>query len=174
MSVKYYHRQTNWLTLIFSVFSLLVSTLIILSIEFDQELLQNLNHYFHISKTEMYLYPILTLIVVCLITAIFSSMIITINKQEIKWHFGPGIWHKTINLADIENLQKVRNKWWYGWGIRRYKSGWLYNVSGLNAIEITLKSGKQFRLGTDEPEKLYKSISKILEKFNRAKGEHIG
>lgn len=174
MLVIYSHRQTNWLTLIFSMVSLLVSIFIVLNIEFNQALLQNLNHFFHISKTEMYLYPILTLIIIFVITSIFSSILITINKQQIKWHFGPGIWRKTINLADIEKYRKVRNKWWYGWGIRRYKSGWLYNVSGLNAIEITLKSGKQLRLGTNEPEKLYKSISKVLEKFKWPKGEYIG
>ena len=40
---------------------------------------------------------------------------------------------------------------------RRYRHtphGWLYNVSGWEAVEITLPSGKRFRLGTDEPRRL--------------------
>jgi hypothetical protein len=35
---------------------------------------------------------------------------------------------------------------------------WLWNVSGLNAIELTLKNSKRFRIGTDEPEKLVDAI----------------
>jgi len=48
----------------------------------------------------------------------------------------------------------VRNKWWYGLGIRLTPHGWLYNVSGLDAIEIVRRSGKTFRVGTDEPKAL--------------------
>ncbi len=174
MPVQYFQRQTNWLTLIFSVISLLISIIIILGIKFDPELLQNLSYYFHFSNTEMYLYPILTLLGVFIITALFSSMVITLNKRTLKWYFGPGIWRKKISLADIERYDKVRNKWWNGWGTRRFKQGWLYNVSGLDAIEITLNSSKKIRLGTNDPAKLCKAISKGIEKLNRLKSNKIG
>jgi hypothetical protein len=45
----------------------------------------------------------------------------------------------------------VRNCWWYGWGIRRGPDFRLYNVSGLDAVELRLKSGEVRRIGTDDP-----------------------
>jgi hypothetical protein len=34
----------------------------------------------------------------------------------------------------------------------------LWNVSGLDAIELTFATGKRFRIGTDEPGKLLEAI----------------
>jgi hypothetical protein len=36
---------------------------------------------------------------------------------------------------------------------------WIYNVSGFDAVEITMKNGKIYRIGTDEPLKLEQAIS---------------
>ncbi len=46
--------------------------------------------------------------------------------------------------------------WYYGWGIRGWlwPKMWIYNVSGFDAVEIKLKNGKMYRIGTDEPKKL--------------------
>ena len=30
-------------------------------------------------------------------------------------------------------------------------SGWMFNVSGLDALELVLANGKRFRIGTDNP-----------------------
>ena len=38
------------------------------------------------------------------------------------------------------------------------RNGWLFNVSGLQAVEIFLRSGKKYRIGTDEPERLVEAI----------------
>ena len=61
------------------------------------------------------------------------------------------------NKKEIE-AQPVTNKWYYGWGIKRTPHGWLFNVSGLQAVEITLRSAKKYRIGTDEPERLADAI----------------
>jgi len=34
----------------------------------------------------------------------------------------------------------------------------MFNVSGLDAVEITLISGKRFRIGTDKPNKVVEAI----------------
>jgi hypothetical protein len=47
---------------------------------------------------------------------------------------------------------------WYGWSIRLTPHGWLYSVSGLAAVELTLQDGKRLRIGTDEPERLCQAI----------------
>jgi len=59
---------------------------------------------------------------------------------------------------EIEDATPVRNHWFYGWGIRLTPHGWLYNVSGLGAVEIVLSSGKHYRIGTDRPEELAQAI----------------
>ena len=45
----------------------------------------------------------------------------------------------------------MRNEWYYGWGVRLTPYGWMFNVSGLDAVELTFESGKRFRIGTDRP-----------------------
>ncbi|MBK9953017.1 MAG: hypothetical protein IPP10_16520, partial [Candidatus Competibacteraceae bacterium] len=71
---------------------------------------------------------------------------------------GIGLIRKSIPLAEIVEVKPVRNSWLHGWGDSLDAPGWLYNVSGWEAVEITLRSGKRFRLGTDEPQKLARAI----------------
>jgi hypothetical protein len=40
--------------------------------------------------------------------------------------------------------------------------GWLYNVSGLRAVEVGLKSGRKYRVGTDEPERLEAALKQRI------------
>ena len=43
-------------------------------------------------------------------------------------------------------------------------NGWLYNVSGLQAIELTFKNRKSVvRIGTDKPEEVALEINKLIE-----------
>ncbi len=82
---------------------------------------------------------------------LFYSLTIEISNGELRWHFGPGLIHKRVPLDQIVSAQPVRTSWIDGWGIHWGRFGWLYNVSGCDAVAITLRSGKRFALGTDEP-----------------------
>jgi hypothetical protein len=97
-------------------------------------------------------------------TMLFGTLTIEIKDGILKSGFGPGLIRKTVRLADIEACRVVRNPWYYGWGIRMTPHGWLYNVSGTRAVEITLKGAGKFRLGTDEPEVLCQAIMRSLAK----------
>jgi len=68
--------------------------------------------------------------------------------------FGPGIWRYRIALAEVDGVAIVRNKWWNGFGIRMRPGFRLYNVSGLDAVELRLKTGEVRRIGTDDPQGL--------------------
>ena len=92
--------------------------------------------------------------------ALMSSMTVRVDKGQLIWHFAFGFWKKTINLAEISLAQQVHNKWWYGWGVKRIRGGWLYNVSGMQAVEVKLENGRLFRLGSDEPEELVAAIER--------------
>lgn len=89
---------------------------------------------------------------------LFSSLTVSVDSQALRWHFGPGFWRKRVPLAEIAGVEAVRNRWWYGWGIRAIPEGWLYNVSGLDAVEIGLTNGRRIRIGTDEPARLVEAI----------------
>jgi hypothetical protein len=54
--------------------------------------------------------------------------------------------------------EPIRIRWWYGWGIHVTPCGWLYNVSGFDAVAITLRDGRKFALGTDDPQELTAGI----------------
>ena len=87
----------------------------------------------------------------------------SVDNEKIRISYGIGLIKKTIDIHNIERIEIVRNKWYYGLGIRIIKNGWLYNIQGLNAIELKLKNSKSIiRIGTVDNKKLKKEIeSKI-------------
>lgn len=114
-----------------------------------------------------------TLSVVMLVIAIlFGSLTIEINDEFICWHFGPGFWKKRLALADIRECRSVENALWWGFGIRNYGAGWLYNVSGIHAVELQLASGAVLRLGTDEPNFLKAAIDESVNMCSNSAGEN--
>ena len=97
-------------------------------------------------------------VTVILVLFLFSSLNVTVSEELLVLHFGPGVISKRIKLEEVREVQPVRNRWYYGWGIRLTPHGWLFNVSGLDAVELLLGSGRRFRVGTDEPEVLARAI----------------
>jgi hypothetical protein len=81
---------------------------------------------------------------------VFSTLTVEVSTTELTWFFGPGFWRKNIARDEIVSAVPVRNKWWWGWGVRLTPRGWLYNVAGLEAVEIALRSGKVLRIGSDK------------------------
>ena len=107
--------------------------------------------------------PLLASSAIILIWAILlDSLTVRISNNFIEIRFGIGIIRKQFAIAKIQSATIVRNKWYYGWGIRLTPHGWLYNVAGLDAVEIRLNNGKQYRIGTDEPKELHKAINSAL------------
>ena len=69
---------------------------------------------------------------------------------------------RSRELADIASATITRTTFWEGWGIRLTRRGWLYNVSGNDAVLIARHNGKSFLLGTDEPRKLKVALDAVL------------
>lgn len=93
-----------------------------------------------------------------LLAVLFSSLTVYVTDRELVFYFGPGFWTRRFALDDIISAEAVRNAALYGWGIRYTPHGWLYNVSGLRAVEVTVRGEGQIRIGTDEPEALEQAI----------------
>jgi len=101
--------------------------------------------------------------IMALILFILASLVslqVIIDGKYLRIKFSFGIYQKKFSLNDIMSANIVKNHWHYGWGIIRWL--WpkmlIYNVSGFNAVEIKLKNGKTFRIGTDKPKKLEQTI----------------
>jgi hypothetical protein len=107
---------------------------------------------------------ILVEIVLVAMAFLFYSMTVEISGDILFIRFGPGLIRKQIPLSGIRDVRIVRNPWYYGWGIHVTPQGWLYNVSGLAALEIELESGKCLRIGTDDPRGLQEAIVKTSRK----------
>lgn len=85
---------------------------------------------------------------------LFSSLTVEVEEREVSWHFGPGLWRYRIARPEIESVAVVRNSWLHGFGIRVGPGFRLYNVSGLDAVELRLKTGDIRRIGTDDAQGL--------------------
>ena len=97
-------------------------------------------------------------VVLVAVALVFSSLTIEVGDNELRWFFGPGFWSYRLPLDDIETVAAVRNRWWNGLGIRMRPGFRLYNVSGLDAVELRLKSHEVRRIGTDDPQGLMEAL----------------
>jgi hypothetical protein len=92
----------------------------------------------------------------------FNGLAVRVTAEEVHVAFGPGVLRRRIPVSQIRGAEPVRNRWWYGWGVRYTPRGWLWNVGGLDAVELDLASGRRFRIGTDEPQALAGAIRRAI------------
>ncbi len=93
-----------------------------------------------------------------------SRLTVEIKDGLLEARFGIGVIRKRVRLEEIESYRAVKNHWYYGYGIRLTPYGWLYNISGNDAIELKQKNGKTFRIGTDDPAGLETALRLSLNK----------
>lgn len=137
--IRYHHRQLGALTLMIGMASILLFAALLYFVE---------PHPVGIA--------VLILLVVCF--SLFSTLTVEVTEADILVKFGPGLIRKKFPLGSVQGARAVRNEWYYGWGIRTLPKGLLYNVSGLDAVEIEMTDGGVHRIGTDEPAELLKAI----------------
>ena len=107
--------------------------------------------------TSWMLYLVTSLLFVVLL--LFHSLNVRIDDEAIHLRFGVGLLRKSIPLETIDSCRTIRNSLIYGFGIRYVFDGWMWNVSGLDAVQLTFADGKHFRIGTDEPKALESAIN---------------
>ncbi|MQK65865.1 hypothetical protein EIZ87_24680 [Escherichia coli] len=104
---------------------------------------------------------VITVLGLCLL--LFPTLTVVVQGDRLRCFFGLGLIRREISLAEILAVAVVRNPWSYGWGLRLIPGGWLWNVSGFDAVELRLQNGKLFRIGTDEPEALHAALANALK-----------
>ena len=92
--------------------------------------------------------------------AVFSSMTVRVADGELRWWLGNvRAFGKRIRVGEITSAEPTKTNLFEGWGIHlTIWHGWVWNVSGFNAVEITLGSGARYAIGTDEPQALVAAI----------------
>lgn len=103
---------------------------------------------------------VFAMLAVCLV--LFAVLSVNVDSRDVSLRFGIGVIRKKFPVTGIETAGVVRNPWYYGWGIRKTPDGWLYNVSGLLAVELRMKSGEKYRIGTDDPLGLLNAIEAVI------------
>jgi hypothetical protein len=107
------------------------------------------------------------------VVVLFPSLTVTVDPEGIEVQYGTGVIRRRFPLAEVDTCAPVRNPWWWGWGIKVMwgsggRPGWLYNISGLEAVELRMKDGRLIRIGTDEPERLSEAIREQLRHRDEA------
>lgn len=99
------------------------------------------------------------------VAAAFSALETEVTDAEITTRFRFGWPRRRIPVAAITGHQAVRNRWWYGLGLRLIPGGWMYNVWGLDAVEIRYEDERigptKFRIGTDDQAGLVEAITEV-------------
>ncbi len=101
---------------------------------------------------------------ILLIIGSFVTLATSIDEKFLQIKFGYGIFAKKFPLNQIASVQSVKNHWYYGWGVKVWfwPYMWVYGVSGFDAVEIILRNGKIYRIGTDAPNELEAAIKQAI------------
>jgi hypothetical protein len=99
------------------------------------------------------------MLLVAAVGVVGARLTVVVDARAVTASFGWGWPSRTIDRCEIESAVHVRNSWWHGWGIRKVARGWMYNNAGRDAIELSLRSGKVFRVGTDQPAELLAAVT---------------
>ena len=97
----------------------------------------------------------------------FYKLTIVIDDTSISFKLGMGLFGRKYNIDSLKNCRPVRNSIVNGIGVRMLPNGWLYNVSGLKAIELSFKNKKSIvRIGTDKSEEIANIVTKLIQNEN--------
>ena len=109
---------------------------------------------------------VMAAVILGIVYALFHSLTVRVSRSDIALSFGVGLIRKQFPIGDISSASIVQNRWYNGFGIRKIRGGWLYNVSGFDAIEIQLKNERKYRIGTDQPKELLVVVESVLKGQN--------
>jgi hypothetical protein len=95
---------------------------------------------------------------------VWGSLTVSIQDGQLRIRFGLGWPRKTVPLSDISDVEITRTSFFEGWGVHRTRRGWLYNVSGYDAVLLRLASGRSMLVGSDEPRRLKAALQRAARR----------
>lgn len=105
---------------------------------------------------------IAVLAVLAVVLVLFHSLTVVMDEEELVVQFGPVPVRKRFKLNAIESVRAIRVPWYWGWGIRSTPQGMVFRVSGFDAVQVRLVTGKEYLIGTDVPQELEQAIRQAI------------
>lgn len=144
MTPRYSHTQMGWVIIAIVLVAIVIIAFVLVFHEFQW-------------------IPLITALALVIALLLFASLTVAGYETYLEIRFGVGLIRKRFVFQDIQSCKKVKNSPVYGYGIRIFPAGWLYNVSGLDAVELHMKNGKKYRIGTDAPEEFMRFLQQKIE-----------
>ena len=94
------------------------------------------------------------------------DLTITLTGEELRWRLGPGPLGRAVPLHEIDHVAPARVGP-SGWGVQWMPGGWSYVVTGTTSVDLTLRSGRLYRLGTPDPEGLTAAVRAATSTIGR-------
>lgn len=89
-----------------------------------------------------------------------SALTTRVDEQGISWNLGVSLMDFKIRFDEIADVQLAETDFWHGFGINwTPRLGWLWTVSGRDAVTIRKKDGGVVTLGSDDAGGLLTAIS---------------
>ena len=94
----------------------------------------------------------------------FYGLTTKVSVDKITVVFGIGVPRRAIAINRIKSVEQVKTPWYYGWGIRYFPGGVLYNISGAYGVELKFKDTENvIRIGSKNPHQLKQEIAKRIK-----------
>jgi len=90
------------------------------------------------------------------------ALVVEVRGDALYIHFKP-LKRRTVSYGDISRVEAVEYRpvvHYGGWGIRRGRNGWAYNVSGNRGVRLDFHDGKHLLIGSPRSTELAAAIEK--------------
>jgi uncharacterized membrane protein len=105
------------------------------------------------------------LLIASAVGILFSTLTVSVESDCVRLWFGPGFIPMRFFLGDIESCQAAKFRC-CAWGICGWPGkGWIINVSGFRTVELKMRKGGKYYIGTDQPEALEEAIRKSMHRI---------
>ncbi len=95
--------------------------------------------------------------ILCLVIVVFTSMTVIVKDREVEISMGMDLFRKKIPISEISSVEEV-NIPWHSVGFKKISGGWLFSVAMSDGVDIGLKSGKRFIVGSNDSASLKAAI----------------
>ena len=118
------------------------------------------------NSPDFYIHLVLAILfLICLL--VFYKLTIIVDDKFVTFKLGIGLVRKSYKISDLKSCRPVTNSALNGIGIRMLPNGWLYNVTGIEAIELQFHNKNSIvRIGTNKPDEISQLIRSLMGRGN--------
>lgn len=109
-------------------------------------------------RAEVPLAAAAAVLVVAALVASFAVLRVRVDDEAVSWRFGLGPLGRRIPLRRIAGVEVGETSFWWGYGLRWTRRGWLWRSTGVRAVWLTLEDGRRVGVGSDDSEALAAAI----------------